>query len=429
MSVDAIIGLQLGDEGKGRFVDLAAPNYDVVARGNGGANAGHTILPDKIGPIALHQVPSGIAYPDKLNIIGNGVYLDPLRLDNEINELNKAGIPVTLGSLAISNTAHLVLPHHIKLDEQREHSVGAQGTTKVGISFVAADKVLREGVRVELLDEPKYLEEKVYAGLRQTNPELLQKGYKTRAEHREESRRWLAIARNMRPFVKDTVQLVNIHIQAGDRILAEGAQSHWLDVDHGMYPEVTSSSTVVHGLLNGLGIAPKHLNKVTGIAKLIKSRVGQGPFVTEINDPDLIENIRGKRGEVDAEFGATTKRARRVGYPDLVELKNAIEINGVDELIISKMDHAERFGPKMLVATSYTKDEEQVNRAPSSARELARCKPVYREINTWHNVSEIRHYNFLPREAKVFVELVEEHLETPITKLGVGPRRNQAIRR
>jgi len=424
MSVDAIIGLQRGDEGKGRFVDLAAGDYDVIARGNGGANAGHTIVPEGKEPIALHQIPSGITYSDKLNIIGPGVYVDPRRLTDEINYVKAAGITVD-DHLLVSDTAHLVLPHHIYQDVLREGGAGKQGSTKSGIAYVASSKFLREGVRVEMIYDQKKLYELALAGLM----ELREAIDKTTEELEAEAKAWVASTENLKPYVADTVTIINDRIQAGDKILAEGAQAFWLDITHGMYPLVTSSATTVQGLLDGLGIAPKHLQKVTGVAKVIKSHVGDGPMVTEIHDPALIERVRGKVGAVDSEFGATTKRPRRVGYPDLVELTKAVQVNGVTEIVLSKMDHVSRFGNTFSVATAYNYKGETLKTAPSSAQKLSQCQPVYTELPTWEDISSLRDFGQLPPDAVKFIEMVEKQVGIPVGKIGVGPQREQVILR
>jgi len=431
MSLDVIVGLQRGDEGKGRFVDLAAVDYDIIARGNGGANAGHTVIPKKGAEhLALHQVPSGVAYPGKLNVIGNGVYLDPVRLLAEIDDICQAGLSVNPGNLKISTSAHLVLPHHIMLDSLRESGGEAQGSTKAGIAYVAADKYLREGVRLESVADLKTLEDHVRTGLNKVNPQLPTKARKSKTEIDQITADWLKLAQKLKPYMADTTEIVNQQLQTGAKILAEGAQAFWLDVNHGMYPAVTSSSTTVTGLLDGLGIAPKHLGKVTGVIKSVKSHVGGGPLVTEITDEQQAARVRGQLGKMDSEYGVTTKRPRRIGYPDLVELRNAIRINGVDELVISKLDHVSRYGKTVPVATSYTYQGKRISVAPASAMALADCKPNYVELPTWQQeLSEVRNYDELPKEAKTFIGLFEKELGVPVTKIGVGPSRDQVILR
>ncbi len=428
MAIDVIVGLQRGDEGKGRFVDLMAGEYSVIARGNGGSNAGHTVMPDSMEPLALHQVPSGIAYPGKLNIIGNGMYVDPRRLSAEIADVRAVGLAVSPDNLLISSSAHLVLPHHIALDALREDGKLAQGSTKSGIAFVAADKYLREGVRLESIDTPKILLERALDGLQQLQQRLPKAQRKSTAELKTMAEEWLTTVEVLRPHIADTVEVINDRLQAGERVLAEGAQAFWLDINHGMYPAVTSSSTTVSGLLDGLGVAPKHLGKAIGVAKAVKSHVGGGPLVTEVKDTALASQVRGIFGAADSEYGATTQRPRSIGYPDLVELRNAIRVNGIDELALSKLDHVPRYGQKLQVATSYIYQDNERPTAPASAVALAACQPNYREIANWsEDISGIRDYGQLPEAARDFVELFERELAVPITHIGVGPGRSQVI--
>jgi len=432
MSLDVIVGLQRGDEGKGRFVDLVAGDYDVIARANGGANAGHTIIP-KAGSeehLALHQVPSGVAYTGKLNVIGNGVYLDPPRLLEEIATIRAAGLAVSTKNLQVSAAAHLVLPHHILLDTLREAGQQAQGSTKAGIAFVAADKYLREGVRFETITEPALLKAHVRAGLEKVNPLLPANQQLSKGELDKTVKTWLEAVETLKPYMADTAAIINDHLQKGNRVLAEGAQAFWLDINHGMYPAVTSSSTTVSGLLDGLGVSAKHLGKVTGVTKAVKSHVGGGPLVTEISDEQLADTVRGPLGKTDSEYGVTTKRPRRIGYPDLVELRNAILINGVDELAISKLDHVPRYGTSVPIATSYNYKGKRRRTAPSSALALADCQPNYEELPTWtETISGVRDYADLPPTAVAFVKRFETELGVPVTKIGVGPHRSQVILR
>jgi len=430
-SVDVIVGLQRGDEGKGRFVDLLATDYDVIARANGGANAGHTVVPKEGGEhLALHQIPSGVAYPGKLNVIGNGMYLDPPRLLAEMETIRVAGMPVSPKNLVISSSAHLVLPHHIMLDSLREASPGAQGSTKVGIAYVAADKYLREGIRLETVSLPKQLNDHVLAGLEKVNGLLPKDERKSAAELQQITKDWVKTAQSLQPYMGDTAEIVNRRLQKGQRVLVEGAQAFWLDINHGMYPAVTSSSTTVSGLLDGLGVSAKHLGTVTGVTKAVKSHVGGGPLVTEVTDKKLADTVRGPLGKTDSEYGVTTKRPRRIGFPDLVELRNAILINGVDELAISKLDHIPRYGKSVPVATSYLYKGETRQTAPSSALALAECQPQYQELGTWTGpISDIRKFSELPPAAAAFIEFFEAQLGLPATRVGVGPQRSQVILR
>ncbi len=430
MPFHAIVGGQRGDEGKGRFVDLVADKYSVVARGNGGSNAGHTVVPDGVISIALHQIPSGIAHPGKLNIIGTGVYVDPRRLAAEIAGLQAAGMDVSPKSLLVSDTAHLVMPHHLALDALREGGSKAQGSTQSGIAYVAGDKYLREGLRLESLNDPKLLFDHAYEALQKVNGSLPKPDQRSADDIKQEITDWVNATQQLLPFVADTVAVVNDRLEAGEYVLGEGAQAFWLDINHGMYPSVTSSSTTVAGLLDGLGISPKHLEKVSLVVKAVKSHVGGGPFVTEITDEALAETIRGKKGVTDSEYGATTQRPRRIGYPDLVELKNAIRVNGADEVLLSKLDHVPRYGASVQVATSYSHNGVSRQTAPSSAAALFDCQPQYQELPTWQgDISHVRQFDDLPKAAADFVELFEQHLKLPVKQVGVGAGRTQVISR
>ncbi len=428
MPFHAIVGGQRGDEGKCRFVDLLAVDYAIVARGNGGSNAGHTVVPESMQPIALHQIPSGIAYPQKLNIIGNGVYVDPRRLANEIEALRTAGMKITTKNLLVSDMAHLVMPHHLALDALREGSQKAQGSTQSVIAYVAGDKYLREGLRLESVTNPKLLFDHAYDALQLINNNQPPPARRRSEDIKKEINDWVKATQQLQTYMADTVAVINDRLEAGEAVLGEGAQAFWLDINHGMYPSVTSSSTTVSGLLDGLGVSAKHLTKVSLVVKAIKSHVGGGPFVTEITDEKLAGHIRGDVGVTDSEFGATTKRPRRIGYPDIVELRNAIRVNGADEIFLSKLDHVPRYGSTVKVATSYKYQGENRRVAPSSATALFDCRPQYQELATWQaDISTIRDIAGLPDQATDFVKLFENELQLPVSKIGVGAERNQVI--
>lgn len=426
--MDVVVGLQRGDEGKGRFVDSVAGGYSIIARGNGGANAGHTVVPEGMEPLALHQVPSGIAYPDKLNIIGGGVYLDPRLLASEIAYIREAGIKVSSKNLLISDTAHLVMPHHVGLDTLREGGAKQQGSTKSGIAYVASEKYLRQGARLEAIATPKVLMELAVEGLARLNEQLPPKERQTKAGMLETAEAWLKTAESLREYMADTTAIINDRLAGGEQVLAEGAQGYWLDINQGMYPAVTSSSTTVAGLIDGLGVPAKHLGKVTGVAKAVKSHVGGGPMVAHITDEALEAKVRGPHGRTDSEFGATTGRPRRIGYPDLVELRNAVRGNGVDELALSKLDHVPRYGDDLQIAVSYTYKGAERRTAPTSVAALEECRPNYLKCRNWtEDISGVRSYGDLPEAARDFVELFENELKVPATKIGVGPNRGQII--
>lgn len=439
--VDVIVGLQRGDEAKGCTTDLYAGLYDIIARGNGGANAGHSILvdngkPDEKIELALHQIPSGIAYQGKMNVIGNGVFVDAVRLRKEMEDAESAGITLTPDKLAVSSIAHLVFPHHILLDELRESSGNAQGSTKVGIAYASAEKHVRENKRVENIFVPTAeLLDLAYEGLYKVTENADTKMTKERQEElRDKARQWAKSLELLKPFVTDTVELLKTATDDGQTVLAEGAQGFWLDVNHGMYPAVTSSSVTTNGLIDGLGFSHKHVGRVTGVAKLTKSHVGGGPFVTEIHDPELAERLRGKPGEIDSEYGTTTGRPRRVGYFDFPELRSAIHTNGVDQLVVSKMDCADRFDPEpMQYATSYDiKDETGTKTekdAPRSELDLNKSTANYKTAPTWSgDISKVRDYHDAPQECKAFVEdVIEKELDVAVKMLGVGPDREEVI--
>jgi adenylosuccinate synthase len=429
MSVDVVLGLQRGDEGKGRFVDLMAKDYDIVARFNGGCNAGHTIVYGS-NKVALHQVPSGIINPGTLNVMGNGVLIDPVRLCNEIDELQVKGIKVSPENLVISDMAHLTLPHHISEDEIREAGLGGQGSTKRGIAQVARDKYERKGLRAEqILDNLSGLRQAVVYGLQQTNEQRSEAGLET-LDVNELADRWIKSVERLTPFITDTVSLVQKELKRGGKLLAEGAQAFGLDIEYGMYPYTSSSHPTPGGVLNGLGVNYRQLNRVIGVAKAIPSHVGGGPFVTEIKNHNLAATVRGHRGEVDAEYGASTGRERRVGYLDLPALRRAIDVTGLKELIITKLDSVPKMGPVVKIAVAYELNGQQIDTAPGSAARLTECKPVYRDFSTWsEDISEIRKFDDLPETAKQLVNFIADELGVEVNLMGVGPERDQVVRR
>lgn len=428
--IDVVLGLQRGDEGKGRLSDKLAASHDIVARYNGGPNAGHTIYVDGEA-IALHQVPAGALYPRVLNVISNGMYIDPLKLLAEIQELSKHGIKLTPKNLAISYAAHLILPHHILLDELREGGLSAQGSTKAGIAYVAAEKYERSGVRAELLQiNPKLLEQTVINGLEAVN----EKGSRVKnfkpVNPNTTAKKWLREALKLNDYITDTAKLLNEELKKGKSLLAEGAQAAWLDIDGGMYPYVTSSHPTIGGALNGLRVGHRYLGKIIGVMKAIPSHVGDGPFVTEIEDQELAAKLRGSRGDVDGEFGATTGRARRVGWLDLPAIRTAIRDNGVTEVTLTKLDTLNRLlgRGKVRVAVAYEYKGSKLREAPSSAYILEDCKPIYKELPLWSgDISLSGNWKDLPKEAQDFVIFLEKELGIPITMIGVGPDRKQLI--
>ncbi|HEY1085756.1 MAG TPA: adenylosuccinate synthetase [Candidatus Saccharimonadales bacterium] len=399
--VTVVIGLQRGDEGKGRVVDELAETHDIVARFNGGPNAGHTVvLPDGT-ELDLHLIPSGVAHPGTMNVIGNGCYLDPIKLLGEFEHMEEKGVIISPDILKISDSVHLILPQHIQEDTEREAGAGAQGSTKSGIAQVARDKYYRTGITLGHALE----DSETKASL----PVDYQRAIDTLA-----------------PYVDDTVLYLNNALRAGKNILAEGAQGFLLDVDHGMYPFVTSSSTATGGAVTGLGIPPQVIGDVFGIVKATQSHVGGGVFVTEITDEELLARLRGKQGAVDAEFGTTTGRARRMGHLDLPQLRRAIDVCGVTQLVLTKVDCVPRYGDTITICERYESSEI----APASQFALEQQKPVYTQLGSWsEDISSITDFSALPKNAQDYITYVETRLATPITRIGVGPGRQQVIKR
>lgn len=423
-----VFGEQRGDEGKGRIVDMLAGEHDIVARFNGGSNAGHTVvLPDGTN-LALHIIPSGIAQERATNIVGNGTIIDPIKFVDEIKNVESRGIKVTPEKLKVSASAHIVLPHYKYLDELRELGKGAQGTTKAGIADAYAAKARRTGIRMErLLGDHENLLAIAKEGL-ETIPEQ-RKIYNLEPIDIEAD---LATFKNalifLQPFVTDTAVYLNKAMKNGASVLTEGAQAFLLDVDHGMYPYVTSSSTTSGGVATGLGIPPQTFDRAIGVVKAIQSHVGGGPFVTEIHDEAILKVLHGDMSTIDAEKGTSTGRIRRLGYLDVAGIRRAHMINGTTEIAINKLDWVPRFGKKIKICTAYSYNGKTIEMAPDSAWALEKCTPIYSELDAWEeDISEIRTFDSLPKNAKAYILAIEKWTGTPVSYIGVGPRRDQVI--
>ncbi len=428
MPITAIVGEQRGDEGKGRFSDMLAEEHEIVARFNGGANAGHTVvLPDGT-ELDLHLIPSGIAHPHTMNVIGNGTVVDPEKLNKEIQSAEEKGIEIGEERLMISSAAHLILPHHISIDELREAGNGAQGSTKSGIAPVYADKAMRAGVRMELINNDiDELAKRVAKGIEDTNEDRAAAGLES-IPVSETVDRFISNAALLGRFVTDTTLFLNRRLKAGDWVLAEGAQAALLDVDHGMYDSVTSSSTVTGGIFTGLGVPFHHLKRVIGVSKAVQSHVGGGPFATEIHDKELLKQLHGDLNQVDSETGTTTGRVRRLGHLDLAAIKRAQMINGTTEMALTKLDWVPRFGREVLVCTGYQRKGKLLEVSPDAAYKIEQSDPVYEKLPTWEeDVSGVRNFSDLPKKAKDYIEFIEGQTEVPISMIGVGPRRDQVI--
>lgn len=415
--VDALLGIVFGDEGKGKVVDYFTPRYDVVARFAGGPNAGHTIIFDG-KKFVLRSIPSGIFDEGKINIIGNGCVIAPDLFMAEAHELEAAGYELT-ERLHISRRAHLILPTHRVLDRAYEAAKGKNkvGTTGKGIGPTYSDKAARVGLRVG--DILHNFDEK-YAALKKRHEQILSDLHFTDYDITEEEEKWLAGVEYMRKFhLTDTEYEINRALAEGKNVLAEGAQGSLLDIDHGTYPFVSSSSTTSGGVCTGLGVAPNTIGHIFGIFKAYSTRVGGGPFVVELFD-ETGDTIR----HIGNEYGAVTGRNRRCGWLDLVALKYAIMINGVTDLVMMKGDVLDGF-ETIKVCTAYTKDGETVTEMPYDTEGW---QPVYEELPGWHTpLTELRTEADFPQAFKDYIAYIEKATATPITIVSVGPDREATI--
>lgn len=421
MSGTVVFGAQWGDEGKGRFVDYLASGADMVIRYQGGNNAGHTVVAEGI-TYKLRLIPSGILSKGKICVIGNGVVVDPSALRTEIASLEEKGVGVE--NLFISDRAHLIMPYHRELDALNEKKLGdfKIGTTGNGIGPCYMDKVGRTGLRMcDLMDEEifpaklkKCVEDKneiitkVYGGEPLDYTQILEEFH----DH----------ASYLRPFVCDTVSLIHEYREAGKKLLFEGAQGMLLDVDFGTYPYVTSSHPNTGGVCAGAGVGPQVITDVIGVVKAYTTRVGEGPFVTELYDATG-DAIRDKGGE----YGTVTGRPRRCGWLDLVIIDYAVKTSGITGFALSRMDTLGGF-PKVFVCTGYDIDGKIVNTYPASLGTLAKAKPVYKEFEGWSSdLSHIRRFEDLPDAARAYVEFIERETGVPVVMIGVGAGREECI--
>ena len=419
--VDVLLGLQWGDEGKGKIVDVLTPQYKIIARFQGGPNAGHTLEFNNIKHV-LHTIPSGIFHPEKINVVGNGVVIDPVIFKREIDALEKMNVDVRR-SLMISRKAHLILPTHCVLDSASEAEKGKKkiGSTLKGIGPTYMDKTGRNGLRIGDLFGDDF--EEKYNQLKNKHKKILEQ-YDFEYDITEKEKAWYEGVEKIKSLnVIDSEHYLNNELRKGHRILAEGAQGSLLDIDFGSYPFVTSSNTIAAGACTGLGIAPNRIGEVIGIFKAYCTRVGSGPFPTELED-ETGERIR-KEG---AEFGATTGRPRRCGWLDLPALKYAIMINGVTQLNMTKADVLSIFDT-IQICTHYQIDGRTIDYMPYDAH-LKDIKPVYKSMKGWTtDLTGLYSENDFPSELSDYIAFLEHELETPITIVSVGPDRKQTVLR
>ena len=420
----AVLGTQWGDEGKGKIVDLLCEDYDVVARYQGGHNAGHTV---KFGDahFALRLIPSGILHPSKLCILGNGMVIDPEALLDEIESLRGLGVAIE-ENLKISESAHVILPYHKAIDLAREEAAGKTkiGTTGRGIGPAYETKASRYGIRVADLLDPDVLRERIEFACAEKNP-VLSNLYKKPAHDPKKlfddyTRYGEVLARR----ITNGTVLINEQIRAGKRVMFEGAQGTMLDIDHGTYPFVTSSNTVAGGICTGLGVAPKHIHRVMGVAKAYTTRVGGGAFPTELDDAHG-EHLR-QRGN---EFGTVTGRPRRTGWLDLPVVRTSAMLNGLDAIALTKLDVLDEFD-EIPVCTGYNVRGERWRTFPAFAVAHHDYKPEYRVLKGWKSsTAGITSYDELPPAAKDYIKFIEDETECPATIISTGPRREETIQR
>jgi adenylosuccinate synthase len=419
MPVDVLLGLQWGDEGKGKIVDYLSGSYDCIARFQGGPNAGHTII---IGDkkFVLHTIPSGVFRENTTNVIGNGVVIDPMTLVKEIKTLQEAGVDIK-DRLKIGRKAHLILPTHRLLDAASEKSKGKEkiGSTLRGIGPTYMDKTGRNGLRIGDIESPHFKEK--YEKLCKKHKTLLSLYPAVDIDLEEEEKQWFEAVDFIRQYeIIDCEYFINSELQKGKRILAEGAQGSMLDIEYGTYPFVTSSNTITAGVCTGLGIAPTYIANVIGISKAYCTRVGSGPFPSELLDE--VGDFLRKEGH---EFGATTGRPRRCGWIDLVQLKYTVMLNGVTELVVTKADVLNAF-EEIKLATSYQVDGKKTDRLPFDLE--SNFSLVYDGLKGWMtSLDDCTTYEELPEEVHQYCDFIEAYLGIPISMVSTGPERSKLI--
>jgi adenylosuccinate synthase len=427
MPATIVLGTQWGDEGKGKVIDWLAERADLVARYAGGDNAGHTVT--VAGErYALHLVPSGILYPGKLCLMGGGMVINPANLLTEMDNLAARGVDVSHERLKISSNAHLVLPYHIALDGAQEADRGedAIGTTKRGIGPAYTDKSSRIGLRAGAMHDPEGFSEKVFKAVEHKNS-LLTKVYGQPAlDAKAIAAAFHDYARRLAPHLADVSLTVNQALAVNKQLLCEGAQGTLLDLDHGTYPFVTSSAPTAGGALIGLGFGPRHVAQVVGLVKAYTTRVGAGPFVTELLGEEG-DRLRGTGADPWDEFGTTTGRPRRCGWLDAVILRYAARVNGLTHLALTKLDILDGF-ETIKIAIAYNHQGKRLEHLPLDSEVLAACKPIYDELPGWSaDIRDARTLDDLPAAARGYVERIEDLVGVPIMIIGVGPGREQTI--
>src|SRR5881394_3675956 len=420
MANTILIGMQWGDEGKGKIIDVLTADADIVVRSQGGNNAGHTVI-HRDKKYVLHLIPSGILRRGKVCVIGNGVVVDPVALVKEIKGLEKLGVRIGR-NLLVSDAAHLVLPYHRALDEKRELRKGVAkiGTTKRGIGPAYGDKAARTGLRVSDLMQPMLFSKKLEAKMRENNAILRALGAKP-SDFRAVNQQYLAAGAALSPFVANTVVYLHRALQSGREILFEGAQGTFLDIDHGTYPYVTSSNTTAGGACTGSGVPPHRMDRVVGVMKAYTTRVGEGPLPTENSEIADMLHAMGR------EFGATTGRPRRCGWFDSVATRHATMVNGLDELAVTNIDGLDSL-ETIKVCIGYRDGKKKYDYVPNDVEVLARCEPVYAEFPGWRTPTHnAKTYKDLPTKARSYLKAIAELTGAKLFIASVGPGRDQTI--
>jgi adenylosuccinate synthase len=417
-----VVGSQWGDEGKGKIVDFLSEKADIVARYQGGHNAGHTVVINE-EKFVLHLIPSGILYKDKICLIGSGVVVDPAALIEEINGLNERGIDVGK-NLFLSKNAHLIMPYHLAIDKESERCKGTKslGTTGRGIGPAYVDKMARVGIRVADLFQPLVFKEKLKSNLFYINF-ILENLYKATCFDIEDIyNEYMGYAEKLSEYIADTDIIINKMISKNKNVLFEGAQGTLLDIDHGTYPYVTSSNPIAGGACIGLGVGPTKISKVLGVTKAYTTRVGSGPFPTEIKG-SLGDRLREKGGE----YGATTGRPRRCGWIDMVILKHSARINGFTGIAITKLDILDGIDV-IKMCTSYRHNGKKYEEFPKEINIFEECEPVYEELKGWSETTVgIKDFNRLPETAKTYIKKIEKILGVEVQIISTGRRRDELI--
>jgi len=422
-----LIGTQWGDEGKGRVADWLASQADVVARYAGGDNAGHTV---RVGndTFKLHLIPSGMLHPGVLCVLGAGTVINPLTLIREIDNLRKNGIDVTPERLLIDGRAHIITPAHLALDGASETLLGQEaiGTTKRGIGPAYTSKMARRGIRAHVMTDPEQFGDQLQKAVAEGNRALQHIYGQQPMDAQAMIAQYVEAARQLAPHICDAVEVVHDALDAGKRVLCEGAQGTLLDIDYGMYPFVTSSSPTAGGALTGLGFGPRHVDRVVGVTKAFSTRVGSGPFPTELHGA-LGDRLRGTGENPWDEYGTTTGRPRRCGWLDMVILRYAARRNGLTELVLNKMDVLSGLD-EIKIATGYTIDGQEVHTMPYDLVVMGRAEPIYESLPGWsEDITQARRLPDLPANARRYIARIEEILGVPISAIGVGPARDQVV--